>query len=117
MPTWKNVSVGIKAKFAIEAKHTTRNTSVARTQETASIVARKPSFERDLTAVGSRNGHGNPAHVCSHGLRGRTATWWTIGQRQVRPTSDIVGEVNLNIGQVNLVCESGTMQLESILTG
>lgn len=96
-------------------RHTARDSTVTSAQETAGVVPRKPSFKRDLTAVRSRNSHGNPAHVLCHGLRGITTAWWIVRQGQVRSTGNIVGEVDLDIGQVNLVCEARTVGLEGIL--
>lgn len=102
------VALGID-KLVNGTTHTARNTAIACAQETTSVVAREPSFQSDLTAVRSRNNHGNTAHVCSHGLRGRAAARWTVWQRQVCSASDIIREVHLDIGQVHLVRETCTM--------
>lgn len=94
---------------------TPRKATIACAQETASVVAREPRFQSNLTAVRSCDSHGNTAHVCSNLLRGRATALCVVWQRQICPASDIIREIHFNTRQVHLVRETCAMRLESSL--
>lgn len=95
---------------------TAPQSAVPGTQEAALVITREPRFQRDFTAVGGGDTHRDPAQVdrdiLRRGLAGRV-----VRQSQVRAGLDELGEVDIDVGQINLMAELGALGLEIILAG